>query len=576
MGNEFGKHPQLTFVNGSATEPIDADNLNEMERMHEIVDNELARSASKDFSKYKEYFFNRNCKQIESFQDNTDWTAGASTTLSDDTSNTFLGSASVKCAENDNTASYVSMYQTVAAIDLTKFNDGSASSVYDCIALTFYISDYTKLNTISIHLGTDATNYYGVSYSSFSNDGWTTVFPMKDDFSSVGSPDWSSITYIRIRWYSENSASGEYISPQVMSLYRKDPLYGTQYYNPFQNYKGSITGWDYNYIISVDAFLLVYDPLKCELGCIMGTWYEQNYNNRSLRVLEDIISFTSEIEVICKRDDEGPSITWWYSNNYYLMAYVESNRLYIKEVVGGSPTTSYVDLDTNLYYNQRYNMYVEKHGDTFRAIMKKNGESTKVLEYETTINSEYDGDVYIGHEGIFGPGLITDFKFTYTENFDQKNWDMPQVKIKQVDEVVNNSTTFQDDNELYIWLSPNSLFEIEMYLIVDATNDTPDIQFQWDATNLTIESARFPLGPDLGSTTGYNTNIRMGAATQFTSNVDMGVPATAWVVILDRFIVSSGNDGGFLFLQWAQDTAHASDTTVKAGSYLKATKVKTN
>lgn len=572
MGNEFGKHSQLTFVNGSYTEPIDADNLNEMERMIEITDNELARSSSKDFSKYKEYFFNRNCKQIDDFQDNTDWTADSSTTLSDDTTNKFIGNNSIKCAENDAVASYVGMYKTVSAIDLTKFNDESASGIYDCIALAFYISDYTKVNTVVINLGTDSSNYYYVAYGSFTKDGWQTIYPMKDDFTATGSPDWSAITYIRIRWYSETGASGEYISPQIMSLFRTDALYGTQYYNPFQKYKGSVSGWENYYNIAVDAFFLAYDPIKCDIGLIMGTWYEQYYNNRSLRILQDTISFVSEFEIICKRDDEGPSITWWYDNNNYLMAYVESNRLYIKENVGGSPTTSYVDFDTNIYYNNRYNLFVEKNGDTFRAIIKKNGESTKVLEYETTINSEYDGDVYIGHEGTLGPGLITDFKVTNTEVFNQDAWSKPMVVFKEEDQD-DSSTTIGNDLELYIWLPPNGLYEVEANLFVDGTDAATDFKTDWDVTGIEAGSYyRNCLGPGTGSTSNYNCPAMEVQTHAFTTAVNYGIVASGYSRIVERSLCKTGNTGGLITIRHA--AANAGTVTVKAGSYIKATQVK--
>src|SRR3989304_8618899 len=121
---EFGKFTELTFVNGAAP-PISASNLNEIERILEDTDNELSRSKDFKFDFYKEYFWQRNCKKIEDFQVTTGWTAdGASTTVSADTTNFLIGIQSMKFLENDNTASWVGMYKTVTALDLSKFNDG--------------------------------------------------------------------------------------------------------------------------------------------------------------------------------------------------------------------------------------------------------------------------------------------------------------------------------------------------------------------------------------------------------------------------------------------------------------------
>lgn len=569
----FGKHPQLTFVNGSTTEPIDADNLNEMERVHELTDNELARSASKNFSKYKEYFFNRNCKQIEAFQDSTDWTAEASSSVADDNTHKFIGNNSVKLSETDASASYVSMNRSISSMDLTKFNDDSASGTDDCIACSLYVSDYTKLNTFVIMLGTDISNYYWIAYVGFADNNFTGVFSPKSDYEAVGSPDWAAITYIRIRWYSNAGASGEYISPQILSLFRADPDYAN-YYNPFQRYMGSITGWQSHYSISTDAFFLVYDPVKGDIGCIMGTWYEQSYNQAELRLLRDVISFICEIEVVCKTDDEGPSITWWYSSSNYLTAYVESNRIYIKEVIGGSPTTSYIDFDGNLYEHQTYNFLVEKDGDTFRAIIYKNGESTKVLEYETTINSEYDGDVYIGHEGTVGPGLITDFKFSYTELIKQNLWDRPVLVYKNEDQSTSSSTTVSDDDELYIFLPPNSVIELEAYILYNGTGTADDMKVAWSSTGdiTSIHDGRivFAAASTLTAYTDVPIYINnVGLTTQLT----IGCMASGDMCYRDKILIKTGLTGGFLQFRWSKNANSGETLTVKAGSYIKATKL---
>lgn len=80
----FGTFTELTFVNGT-TPAINADNLNELERVLALTDEELTRSKTICFSDYAELLYNNNTKTIEDFVDFTEWTNGypSTCTLSD-------------------------------------------------------------------------------------------------------------------------------------------------------------------------------------------------------------------------------------------------------------------------------------------------------------------------------------------------------------------------------------------------------------------------------------------------------------------------------------------------------------
>lgn len=571
MSGAFGKHSQLTFANGSYTVPIDEDNLNEIERMHEITDNFLARNSI-DFMKYKEYFFMKNCKQIETFQDNTDWTAEASTTLTDDSTNKFIGSNSVKIAENDATASYVGMYQTISSVDLTEFNDTSASGTSDCIALTFYISDYTKINTVTIRLGTDSSNYYYVVYGSFTKSGWITIYPMKSDFYSVGSPNWAAITWINIRWYSNSSASGEYISPQLLSLFRTMPGY-SGYFNPCQLYSGSVTGWENKFFPADPPIVLYYDDNVCDYGIMSGNSYVDYYSQNTLRIFDDTISFISKFEFICKYAGEGPSVAWVYDASNFLEAYIEADQLCIRQHYGGGTSTTSVNLDNGLIYNERYEVHIEKYGDTFRAILFKDGEYQKVVEKETDINSEYDGDVYLGRSWADDNniGMITNFKISNTEIIKQDSFDSPKIIMKTINQD-DSSTTIGNDNELFCYLPPNGLFEVELMLAVDGTDASTDFKTDWEVTGIEAgQYYRYCLGPGSGSTSNYNSNAIEIQTHGFATDVNYGIVASGYSRINEKALCKTGITGGKVQIRHAAQ--NAGTVTVEKGSYLKITKV---
>lgn len=135
--------------------------------------------------------------------------------------------------------------------------------------------------------------------------------------------------------------------------------------------------------------------------------------------------------------------------------------------------------------------------------------------------------------------------------------------VKEADETVNNSSALQNDDELLFAVAANEVWQFEGVLIV---NSTADGNFKmafvgpsgavgaWGAemiTNDTTPTASQGLANALGSS-------------------DIAVYANTLPRIF-RFWggIHNGATGGNLTLQWAQNTAHASNTSVLAGSYIK-------
>lgn len=144
---------------------------------------------------------------------------------------------------------------------------------------------------------------------------------------------------------------------------------------------------------------------------------------------------------------------------------------------------------------------------------------------------------------------------------------------KLSDESASNNT-FQNDDELFLAVGANDVWQIEILLFVVNASNTPDIKVQFTGpAAAVINWAGHGYTP--GSTT-QDTASRYIAKT-LAGSFTLGVLQTATEALspvrLEGMYIGGGT-AGTLQLQWAQSTTDgANPTTVKAGSYLKATKV---
>jgi len=576
---EFGKFTELTFVN-DATPPISASNLNEIERILEDTDNELSRSKDFKFDFYKEYFWQRNCKKIEDFQVVTGWTAcaadGASTIVSADTTNFLIGIQSMKFLVDTPFVSWVGMYKTVTALDLSKFNDGYLADDTQHIMVNFYISDKTKFTAIQFKLGTDNSNNYAFLYSAASlRNGWNCINASKDSAIVAGAPSWANITYIRCEATTPAGSINAYISVQYIGLYRKDP-YSDLYFSPFQKYNGVTSGYEYDGPeINFDTWALYYDPSIYRLGIMMLDNRAAVGNEATLHVYCSIINFISKFELYCKSAGESPSFTWQVDGNNYIEGYISSNILYLDFIEGGVTTSNNIALTNGLLLNERVQIIFEKEGQTARIILLKDGENIKKLEYEISISLSTSGCLFIGSQGALDNGFITDYIVGH-KNILCDSWDTPRVIMKAVDQVVNNSTAFINDDELFCNLPPNEIFLIEANIASsNISTDAADIKFGWALTGDAVQlKGKHLFTMPTNITSCVDGNLKATVFDLTTSNTVGHDGTSSETLTYERFLVKTGNIGGKIQLRFAQNSANASDTTVDNQSFMIVSKVK--
>src|SRR4030065_524416 len=340
----FGNWTPISFIN--TTPPaIDQDALNDIEDWIDIADEENRKSQTVNFEKIMTYFWQRNINEIENFSAASEWTA-------------------------------------------------------DLIMVLFYVTDITKYTLFQIKLGTsNAHNYnYAWNPAGFSN-GWNVRWIRKSVMTTTGAPAWNNITYLRVDSYSTINAQNQYFTLQYLQMIRADPDFAT-YTNAFQEYFGAATGWISKFSVYYDLFSIIYDEKINKLGTmklVPADLYA------GLHIYCSVLSFQGKFEIYSKLAGYTNSIVWMVDATNYIECYVNANTFYLNAVEGGAATPTSIALTNSLLLNERVLIGFEKDGDVVRAILSKNGETIKILEYETSIADE--GCLYLGTQGTSAWGL---------------------------------------------------------------------------------------------------------------------------------------------------------------------------
>lgn len=135
--------------------------------------------------------------------------------------------------------------------------------------------------------------------------------------------------------------------------------------------------------------------------------------------------------------------------------------------------------------------------------------------------------------------------------------------IKASDETVQSNATVFNDAALKFSVSSNTKYWYE-YFVHFNTNATPDFKYTFNVTTATITAASYVSRyRNNGTTWGDDFQTGLGTETAIT-----GASTTDGVIWGRGYVLTSGTAGTFAF-QWAQNASNATNTTVKAGSWIK-------
>lgn len=138
--------------------------------------------------------------------------------------------------------------------------------------------------------------------------------------------------------------------------------------------------------------------------------------------------------------------------------------------------------------------------------------------------------------------------------------------VKTVNEVVANSATLQDDDALIYTIPSNGTWAFEVRLSIRNTQAAPDFKFAFAYTGTsTAGEYSWVSGDAVGTLDSSNTTSLTA------TSVVMTAASTNNVALVSGFITTSAV--GDFKLQWAQNTATATNTNLRPGSWLKMRKV---
>ncbi len=130
--------------------------------------------------------------------------------------------------------------------------------------------------------------------------------------------------------------------------------------------------------------------------------------------------------------------------------------------------------------------------------------------------------------------------------------------IKQEDEIVSNSSTMQDDDELKLDLLANRIYMVVIHLLT-VVGTVPDFK-----SRLSIPTGATALKLD----SVWRSNSFQSTLDWETDDFVQGVSGTTAYTMWGRVIM--GSTEGEIVLQWAQNTPTVEDTKILKGSTMVA------
>lgn len=147
---------------------------------------------------------------------------------------------------------------------------------------------------------------------------------------------------------------------------------------------------------------------------------------------------------------------------------------------------------------------------------------------------------------------------------------LPLFVVKAADETVNNSATFQSDNELVLAVVANATYLLDMHVLYQS-GTTPDLSIAFSVPAGTT-MAWSPHGLDQ-LVSGNAGNVFLTKLSEAQGAGLGGAGTTTPVAARICGLVQVSSTAGNLQFRWAQLTINASNTTVFAGSWMKLTRV---
>jgi len=147
----------------------------------------------------------------------------------------------------------------------------------------------------------------------------------------------------------------------------------------------------------------------------------------------------------------------------------------------------------------------------------------------------------------------------------------PDIVTKQITESVTSSTTFQNDDELFVSVEANAKYDVELFLL-HSSGTTGRLKIQFTAP----ASASFAWGvhaAEVNTTTSNAVPETVMASRTIGETAQIGGGNATGTTAFVRGTLTTSATAGTLTLQWAQVTSNATASQVRAGSILSIKRI---
>lgn len=149
---------------------------------------------------------------------------------------------------------------------------------------------------------------------------------------------------------------------------------------------------------------------------------------------------------------------------------------------------------------------------------------------------------------------------------------VPARAYKSANEIVNNSTTLQNDNHLLWTVAANEVWAFRGFLVFTIASGAPGFKLAWTLPGGTSTWRWSGLAHEAATGT-VQTNAQALHTAPDGVLAWPGLSAATVTCEFQGFMVLSATGNGTAQLTWAQNSAVASDLTLLLGSYIDLTRL---
>ncbi|NIR13694.1 MAG: hypothetical protein GWN86_06990 [Desulfobacterales bacterium] len=145
------------------------------------------------------------------------------------------------------------------------------------------------------------------------------------------------------------------------------------------------------------------------------------------------------------------------------------------------------------------------------------------------------------------------------------------VRKSSDEALIGPDTTLQDDNDLTFSIAANEVWLVEVVLFYDSAT-AADFKMGLNGPSGASQLSGF-MALETAATSGTGNLLTAAGSGIGGARSSGGAGVGSQVVVAHWGVVTNGSNAGSITVRWAQSTGDSSTTTVRAGSFLRATRI---